>query len=69
MKLQKPKPRGHTTITFRPFKHVSETNFLFDLNLLPFANVYGHSDPEKVLSVLYEIIKPVIDMLPFNTKE
>ena len=61
IKLPKQNPRGHTTITFRSFKNFNETNFLFDLSLLPFANVCDHSDPDEALSVWYDTIKPVID--------
>ena len=34
---------------------------LFDVSLLPFANVCDHSDPDEALSVWYDTIKPVID--------
>ena len=61
IKLPKPNPTGHTTITFRSFKNFNETNFLRDLSLLPFANVCDHSDPDEALSVWYDTIKPVID--------
>ena len=61
IKLPKQSPRGHTTITFRSFKNFNEINFLFDLSLLPFANVHDHSDPDEALSVWYDTIKPVKD--------
>ena len=61
IKLPKQNPRGHTTITFRSFKNFNERSILFDLSLLPFANVCDHSDPEEALSVWYDTIKPVID--------
>ena len=61
IKLPKQNPRGHTTITFRSFENFNETIFLFDLSLLPFANVCDHSDPDEALSVWYDTIKPVID--------
>ena len=59
IKLPKHNPRGHTTITFRSFKNFNETKFLFDLSLLPFANVCDHSDPDEALSAWYDTIKPV----------
>ena len=34
---------------------------MFDLSLLPFANVHDHSDPDEALSVWYDTITPVID--------
>ena len=61
IKLPKQNPRGHTTITFRSFKNFNETNFLFDLSLLPFANVCDNSDPDEALSVWHDTIKPAID--------
>ena len=61
IKLPKQNPTRHTTITFRSFKNFNDTNFLFDLNLLTFANVCDHSDPDEALSVWYDTIKPVID--------
>ena len=60
IKLPKQNPR-HTTITFRSFKNFNETNCLFDLSLLPFANVCDHSDPDEALSIWYDTIKPIID--------
>ena len=59
--IPKQNPRGHTTITFRSFKNFDETIFLFDLSLLPFANVHDHSHPDEALSVWCDTIKPVID--------
>ena len=64
IKLPKQNPTGHTTITCRLFKNFNETFFfffLFDLSLLPFANVCDHSDPDEAFSVWYDTIKPVID--------
>ena len=59
--LPKPSPKGHTTVTFRSFKHFSETNFLFDLSQQPFRNVYNHCHQEKTLTVWYDSFKTVID--------
>ena len=61
IQLPKPSPKGHTTVTFRSFKHFSETNFLFNLSQQPFRNVYTHCDPEEALALLYDIFKTVID--------
>ena len=49
------------TVTFRSFKHFSETNFLFDLNQQPFRKVYTHCDPEEALALWYDIFKTVIE--------
>ena len=46
---------------FRSFKNFHETNFVFDLSLLPFATVCDHSNPDEALSVWYDTIKPVIE--------
>ena len=61
IKLPKQNPRGHKTITLRSFKNFNETNFFFDLSLLPFANVCDHSDPDEAPSVWFDTIKPVTD--------
>ena len=67
----KPTPKGHTTVTFRSFKHFSETNFLFDLSQQPFRNVCTHCDPEEALALLYDIFKKLslTDMPLFNRRE
>ena len=61
IQLPKPSRKKHTTVTFRSFKHFSETNFLFDLSQQPFRNVHNHCDPEEALAVWYDIFKTVID--------
>ena len=53
------KIQEYPTVTLRSFKHFNETFFL--VSCLPFADVYGHSDPDKALSVSKDTIKPVID--------
>ena len=55
IQLPKPSPKGHTTVTFRSFKHFSETNFLSDLSQQSFRNVYNHCDPEEALAVRHDI--------------
>ena len=59
--LPKPNPRGHTTVTFRYFKHFNKTILLFDLSQQPFRNMYNHYDPEEALAVWYGTFKTVID--------
>ena len=61
LQLPKPSPTVHTIVTFRSFKHFSETNFLFDLSQQPFRNVYNHCGPEEALALWYDTFKAVID--------
>ena len=61
IQLPEPNLKGHTTVSFRPFKHFSETKNLCDFSQQSFGNVNNHCDPEEALSVWYDTVKTVID--------
>ena len=60
-KLPKPARTDHIYISYRAFKKLNEADFLYDLSMAPFDNVYIHSDPNKALTVWYELFLTVLN--------
>lgn len=54
-KLPKRPPKGHTTIKYRSFKNFNQSEFLADLAVAPFRDVFGHSDPDGALEAFYNV--------------
>ena len=70
-KLKAPaiKKGGHTTLTFRSFKHFDSNAFLHDLNLTPFHTIYYENDPELALNLWYHLFSSVLNKhAPMQTK-
>ncbi len=61
LKLPKLKPKEHTFISFRSFKHFNQASYFNDLANAPFESVYAYTDPDKALSLWYEIFYAVIN--------
>ncbi|XP_050392237.1 uncharacterized protein LOC126810913 [Patella vulgata] len=60
---------NHIYITYRSFKYFSEPDYINDLQLAPFDNVYSTNDPNKALELWYNTIIPVINKhAPQKTK-
>ena len=52
---------GHKSISFRNYKNFSVENFLSDLSMADFQNVYQCTDPDKALETWHNIFVSVYD--------
>ena len=68
-----PQPRkcvkGHTTITYRCYKHFKINEFNESLAKIPFDNVFSTTDPNKAIEIIHELLLSVINKhAPLRTK-
>lgn len=69
LKLKKQVRHEHKTISFRSFKFFNKENFLQDLALVPFSEVYNFNDPNQALTHWYSLFRNVLDKhAPLRTK-
>ena len=61
MKLSKPPTKGHTTTTYRNFKHFNFDAFYHDLNIAPFTAVCKVNDSDQALTLWYQILLSIFN--------
>ena len=52
---------GHTVITYRSYKHFNENEFYKSLAKSPFDNVLSTTDPNKAMTIIYELLLWVVN--------
>ena len=61
IKLPNCKPKTHSYISFRPFKHFNKAAFFIDLHRAPFTEVLNCTDPNKALETWYNVYLTVVN--------
>ena len=61
LKTPKPNNNTHVTIESRSFKNFKEEDFLIDLSLCNFTQIYKENDPNRALKLFYDIFIPLLD--------
>ena len=69
LKIPKTAPKGHNYMNYRSYKHFDENAYLSFLGTLPFDNIYQHTDPQRALDFLCNLLKLAINKhVPIKTK-